>query len=135
MNTEVDQLHLNTIVNSIHEIEGYTEGMNYNDFSREEETQAIVARNLQVIAEASRQLSTEFKTFYNDIDFRVLENLAYASYNVEVEHGFQVIWSIIENDLPIFRDTILTISSEMNSTQRDDDAMTGPTDANEWVLD
>jgi uncharacterized protein with HEPN domain len=139
MRIEEDQVHLQNIVNCINEIDGYVEGMDVTEFSRNEDIQAAVARNLQMIGNASQMISKETKLFYSEVNFEAFESLRFANYNVEVEHGYEAIWSIIENDLPEIRDEVLTITSQMNSSQRDPEGKRGTdsasSDAGEWLLD
>lgn len=114
MATQEDQVHLNNIANAIGEIDSYVENINFNQFQREEDIQAAVARNLQMIGDAASLLSDEVKDNYGYIDFNVLIGLKNSIYNIEMERDRHLLWSIIENDLPIIRDDVLTATEEIN---------------------
>ncbi len=139
MRTDEDQVHLQNIVRSISEIDGYVEGLDVTSFAKNEEIQAAVARELQMIGNAAQMISKETKLFYSEVNFEAFESLRFANYNVEVEHGYEAIWSIIENDLPEIRDEVLTITSQMNSSQSESGTNRGgdgtSSDAGEWLLD
>jgi uncharacterized protein with HEPN domain len=109
-----DQVHLQNIINSINEIESYTENMDLNQFLIDEETQAVVGRNLQMIGDAAFMLSDELKDGYGYVDFNVLIGLKNSLYNIEVERDGRLLWDIIENDLPIIKEDIYTVTEEIS---------------------
>jgi uncharacterized protein with HEPN domain len=115
---EEDQVHLQNIINSITEIESYTENMDLNQFLIDEETQAVVGRNLQMIGDAASLLSDELKDGYGYVDYNVLIGLKNSLYNIEVERDGRLLWDIIENDLPFIKEDIFAVTEEIS---REDD--------------
>ena len=61
----------------------------------------------------STLLSDDFKDQYDDIDFRVLENLRGASYNEEMEITHTPVYHIITKDLPYIREQIMDIKTKL----------------------
>ena len=114
MATQEDMAHLNNIVNAINEIDGYVGGMDYNQCARDEETQGVAARNLQMIGDAAGMLTDEVKDEYGYVDFNVLIGLKNANYDKELELDHHFLWNIIENDLPFIRDDIARVSEEID---------------------
>lgn len=121
---EEDEIHVNNIISCINEIEGYIEGLTYEEFSKEEEVRQSVASNLQEIGEAASLLSDEFLSQFTDIDYKVLESLKRAKYDEGLEVDHHAIWSVINNDLPTFRDTLSTASEQLNYAN-DEDELSG----------
>lgn len=121
---EEDEIHVNNIISCINEIEGYVEGIGYEDFAREEEIRQSVASNLQEIGEAAGLLSDDFVSQFTDIDYKVLETLKRAKYDEGLEVDQHAIWSIIHNDLPTFRDTLSTASEQLDFGN-DEDELSG----------
>lgn len=119
---EEDQYHLNNIANYISEIESYVQGMEYQDFQEEEEVRVTVMENLQHIGQASSLLSEDFSSQFTDIDYHVLDTFKAAKFDNSLEHAGPQIWSIITNDLPQFRDLIMT-ETERADIPDDDDLM------------
>ncbi len=118
---EEDEIHVNNIINCINEIEGYVEGMTYEDFSNEEEVRLSVVSNLQEIGEAATLLSDEFVSQFSDVDMRVLESLKRAKFDEHVEMDYRPVWNVISGDLPAFRDMLSSASEQMNFDDDDDD--------------
>jgi uncharacterized protein with HEPN domain len=117
---EEDEIHVNNIINCINEIEGYVEGMTYEDFSNEEEVRLSVVSNLQEIGEAATLLSDDFVSQFSDVDMRVLVSLKRAKYDEHVEMDYRPVWNVINDDLPAFRDMLSTASEQMHFGDDDD---------------
>lgn len=117
---EEDQYHLNNIANYISEIESYVQGMDYHDFEEEEEVRVTVMQNLQHIGQAASLLSDDFSSQFTDIDYHVLDTFKAAKFDNSLEHGYQQIWAVITNDLPQFRDLIMTESERADIPDDDD---------------
>ena len=115
---EEDQIHLSNISAMINEIEAYVAHLDYNQFSKEESVRQSVATNLQQIGEAANMLSPEFKAEFTEVDYRVLDVLKRAKFNEALEHDQRQIWSVVENDLPAFRNMIETRSEQMDRTDQ-----------------
>ena len=67
MKTRPDYLYIEDILTCMKKIREYIEGHNFNSFSKEEMTQDAVIRNLEIIGEASRNLTEEIKLKAKDI--------------------------------------------------------------------
>lgn len=120
---EEDEIHVNNIISCINEIEGYVEGLTYEEFSKEEEIRQSVASNLQEIGEAAGLLSDDFLSQFTDIDISVLESLKRAKYDEGLELDHHPMWNVITSDLPTFKDTLSTTSEQLDYD--DDDELSG----------
>lgn len=117
---EEDQVHLTNIANYINEIRSYVQGMDYQQFADEEGVRVTVMQNLQHIGQASSLLSDEYTSQFTAVDIQVLNTLKSAKFNDGLEIDYRPVWSIIQNDLPVFRDTILTNTERMDIPDDDD---------------
>ena len=94
------QDRLEDILDSIHNIQSYTVGMDYENFSSDQKTIDAVLRNLEIIGEASNFLPENIRE--NHPSFPLMELRAMR--NIIVHHYFGVslpiIWDSIQNDLP-----------------------------------
>lgn len=117
---EEDQVHLTNIANYINEIESYTQGMDYQQFADEEEVRITVMENLQHIGQATALLSDEYTEQFTAVDIQVLEAFKGAKFSDALEIDYRPTWSVIQNDLPLFRDIVLTDSERMDIPDDDD---------------
>ncbi|HXA02349.1 MAG TPA: HepT-like ribonuclease domain-containing protein [Cytophagaceae bacterium] len=114
-----DKARLLDIAKSIDEIQETIAGMKFEDFIRETDIRDDVAYMLQEIGGAARLLSFEFKETYGDIDWDVLTNLQFATYDQEIEIDPNAIWYVIENDLSLIKDQVLGITTVLEDKESD----------------
>ena len=111
-----DTVHLNNIADHALESIAYVKGMDYNSFAREEEVQAEVARNLQMVGQAIMLLSDECKENFEALDIQAFVGLKNTTFNTEYEIDPHGLWSIINEDMPRLREAVMT---EIEKYQRE----------------
>ena len=98
-----NRFRLQDILDAIDRISSYVEGMTYEDFLADRKTQDAVTRNVEIIGEAARSLSEQFKQEHSSIPWQDIVGMR----NVIVHHYFgvlpDVVWDVIENELPTLR--------------------------------
>jgi len=75
MNDERGYGLLRHILDAISRIEEYTEGVDYEDFMDDNLVQAGVMREIEIIGEATKRLSQEFRKIYPDIPWRKMAGM------------------------------------------------------------
>jgi uncharacterized protein with HEPN domain len=97
---------LRDIEDAIERILDYTTGFTWERYLRDYKTQDAVVRNLEVIGEATKNLSDEFRVKYPEIPWREMagtrDRLMHHYFGINQE----IVWQIIENDLPNLRKQI-----------------------------
>ena len=93
-------LLLKDILTAIKHIEKYTKGLTLVKFSENDLVLDAVARNLEVIGEASKNLPDEIKTKHKDVEWKKIAGLrniiAHEYFGIDVV----IIWDIIQVKLP-----------------------------------
>lgn len=113
MTPDEDRLHIQNIIRSAVEIDGYTKGMSYEDFTANESARSAVARNLGMIGNEAKLLTDDFKAQYAEIDMNVLENLRNAYYNEEMEIDHHYVWNIATQDIPLIREKLSDVQTRI----------------------
>jgi uncharacterized protein with HEPN domain len=67
---ERDKLYLGHILKAISDLETYTKGMEFDEFSKTTLTQDGVMRKLEIIGEASKRLSPGFRDSVSEIPWK-----------------------------------------------------------------
>lgn len=101
--------YLNHIVEAISLIEIYIDDMDEQQFFDDKKTQDAVIRNLEIIGEASNNISkyhAEFAAKYSQVPWR----FAYEMRNV-LAHGYfkidlEIVWNTIQHQLPKLKQQI-----------------------------
>jgi uncharacterized protein with HEPN domain len=109
---------LNDILEAISRVETYTEGTTLDEFSGNQMMQDAVVRNLEIIGEAVKRLPDALRKKYPDIEWKKIAGLrdilAHAYFGIDID----IIWDVIHNKLPDFRDQIMLIHEKIQKEKR-----------------
>lgn len=104
-----DIIYLKHILESIEKIETFIEHISKKDFLNNSEKQAAVIRMIEVIGEAVKNLSKEFKNEHPEVEWASIAGtrdvMIHAYFNVDLD----VVWIIIKKDLPELKKQIKVI--------------------------
>ncbi|MGV0026419.1 HepT-like ribonuclease domain-containing protein [Phormidesmis priestleyi] len=108
-----DHERLHDILEAIIRIERYVE-QGKEAFGQDELIQVWIAHHLQIIGEAARATSSEFKMQHSHLPWSQTIGL----HNVLVHEYFQVnveiVWAIVERDLPDLKQKVEAILQELS---------------------
>ena len=103
MSPRTDRDFLGDIQEAIRRIMEYTSEMTYEAFVNDTKTQDAVVRNLEVIGEATKNLSTKLRKRYPDLPWKnmagVRDRLIHHYFGVNLD----IVWQIVEAELPKVR--------------------------------
>ena len=103
-----DSLYLRHILNSIKRIEGYA-SVGRERFLAESHWQDAIIRQLEVIGEASKQLSAELKAANPEVPWRRIAGLRDVLIHQYFGVDLDVVWGVVQRDLPLLKDNVLEI--------------------------
>lgn len=95
-----EQSFLKDILEAIHRIQSYTEDMNYDAFQSDTKTQDAVMRNLEIIGEATKQLSETMRQQAPHIPWRNIARMRDKLIHHYFGVNLDIVWQVIQNDLP-----------------------------------
>lgn len=110
-----DGLNISCIAECIARIEEYTSG-GQEAFEASSLIQDAVVRNFQVIGDATKNLSLELRQAYPDVPWRRMAGFRDVLVHDYLRVDFNIVWEIIEIELPNFKPQILEILQILNST-------------------
>jgi uncharacterized protein with HEPN domain len=104
-----DLAYIEHILDCIRKIKEFTGGLSLKDFSVNELVQDAVIRNIEIIGEASKKISSDTKQIYYEIPWKEIagmrDKLIHDYLGVDVE----VVWRTIKEDIPILEKQIKEI--------------------------
>lgn len=107
-----DRERLSDIQEAIARIEKHAQ-KGRSAFENEELLQTWVVHHLQIIGEASRGLTSEFRACHPEIPWSKIVGmrniLVHDYFGIDVE----IVWSVVEKELPILQGQIEAISKEL----------------------
>lgn len=102
-------IYINHIKDCISRIKSYTEGMEESSFLENSLIQDAVIRNFEIIGEATKHLSNEFRDKYPKIEWKKIAGLRDKLIHDYIGVDLWAVWGIVENVLPELEDSINNI--------------------------
>jgi len=102
-------LLLDDICEALDRIEQYISGMSFDVFSKDRKSVDAVVRNLEIIGEASNRLPADFKDSHSQIQWHKVVGLRHRIVHEYFGIDLQIVWQILQKDLPSLRQAISQI--------------------------
>lgn len=108
------RLYLDDILEAIDKIERYTEGLNFEQFRKDDKTGDAVIRNFSVIGEAVKNIPPGVRKKYPDIPWKIIAGMRDKLVHEYFGIRYDVVWETIELRLPSLRVAIKKILDQMD---------------------
>jgi uncharacterized protein with HEPN domain len=95
-----DLAYIQHILKCIRKIRKFVKGVSKKEFSGNEMIQDAVIRNFEVIGEASKKITPEFKKVYFEIPWKEISGMRDKLIHDYLGVDVDVLWKTIETDLP-----------------------------------
>lgn len=89
----------------------YTKGLTFKKFLEDRKTQDAVVRNLEVMGEAAKNISSAFKARYPDVPWKEIAGLRDKLIHFYFGIDYKIVWSVVKKELPKLRKQIEAISN------------------------
>ncbi len=93
-------IYLEHIRSCIQKIVDYTEGHTEEDFLKNNMIQDAVIRNFEIIGEASKQLSIDFRVKYPEIEWKKIAGMRDKLIHDYIGVDIWAVWAVVENIIP-----------------------------------
>jgi uncharacterized protein with HEPN domain len=104
-----DLVFVEHILESILKIEKYVEGLSVHDFVDNDLVQDAVIRNFEIIGEATKHLSKDFKEMYPNIAWKQMAGMRDILIHDYLGIDIYSVWSTIEKNLPSLKQQLLEV--------------------------
>lgn len=104
-----DKTYLMHIRDAIDSIEQYLEGISYDQFTSNKMISDAVVRELEIIGEASNNLSQEFREQYSDILWRRMKDMRNFLIHEYFGVNTKVVWDTCKENLPELKQFVTNI--------------------------
>lgn len=99
-------LYLQDMLQSASRIEDYTKGLSFTEFEGNHVVADAVARNLEIIGEAAKNVPEDYKNKHPEIEWRKIAGfrdvLAHEYFGIDNE----IVWDIVKNKLPELQSSV-----------------------------
>ena len=107
------RVYLEDMLRSLARIQTLTSGMSYDDFAKDLTKQEAVIRNLEIIGEASKHVPQAVRSTYPEVDWAGIAALRNILIHEYFGIDLEIVWDIIQNELPPLDAQINEIMSEL----------------------
>lgn len=111
-----DCLRILDILDAIEKVFDYAAGQTYEDFLGDSKTQDAVARNIEIIGEASRSVSKSFKAAHPQVPWRDMIDMRNTLIHVYFGILPDIVWDVIHKELPelkrMLTDTVKSLDNK-----------------------
>lgn len=101
-----DQVYLRHILDSIEKIQRYLQGVLKEDFDQNSMLQDAVIRQIEIIGEAARNVSEEFKEKNPEIPWLTMTGMRNKLIHEYFAVNSSIVWDTIMGDLPVLKQQI-----------------------------
>ncbi|HOL21992.1 MAG TPA: DUF86 domain-containing protein [bacterium] len=106
MSKRTDREFLRDIQEAITRIEKYTFKMKFKEFLNDTKTQDAVIRNIEIIGEAVKNISANFKQNHKDIEWKLIAGMRDRIIHFYFGIKWDVVWDVVKNNIPEFKSKI-----------------------------
>ncbi len=99
-------IYLKHILEAIGSIESYLKGFTYESFKKDKKTIDAVVRELEIIGEASNNLTDDFKKNYPKIPFRDIVDMRNVLTHEYFGVNTKIVWDTYKENLPELKEVI-----------------------------
>lgn len=104
-----DTVYLSHILDAVGQIETYTADLSYEAFARDRLIQDGVIRQLEIVGEACRALSSELRAQHPDLPWNQIIGLRNRLIHAYFDINLGIIWDIVQADIPPLKAQIRTL--------------------------
>ncbi|MFZ2975259.1 MAG: DUF86 domain-containing protein [Candidatus Moraniibacteriota bacterium] len=95
-----DNVYIEHILEAIETIEGYKKGLSFELFLENKMVMDAIVRELEIIGEASNNISEKFQKENTDIPWRKVIGIRNMLIHEYFGVNKKIVWETVENDLP-----------------------------------
>lgn len=107
MTPKNDEVYLQHILDAIAKIEQYTTGVSYQVFSESSLVQDGTVHELEIIGEASRNLSEEFRNRHDEVPWHQIIGMRNRIVHVYFDLDLPAVWDAVKLDVPDLKAKII----------------------------
>jgi uncharacterized protein with HEPN domain len=94
------KLYVTDILEAILAIERFVEGMNFEEFKKDDKTSSAVVRKFEIIGEATKHIPDEIRQKYPDILWKEMAGFRDKLIHFYFGIKYELVWNTIKLELP-----------------------------------
>ena len=104
-----DSIYIEHILSSINSIQEYISGLSLETFLEDRKTQDAVVRQFEIIGEATKRISLDFRDNHPDIPWSHMAGMRNVLIHDYIDVNFEIVWKTANEDIPLVKEAILKL--------------------------
>ena len=101
-----DAIQLRHMLDAIEQLERYTRGMSESEFASRPMVQDAVARQVEIVGRAAKNISAEFRELHPKLPWDKTMNICSTIAGDDFKLNLTAVWDTIQDDLPLLKHTV-----------------------------
>lgn len=106
-------LYIKDMLESMERAENFVEGMEYDDFSKDEKTSFAVIRCIEVMGEAAKQVPESIRKKHPGIPWKSIAGMRDKVIHFYFGVNLEKVWLVVKEDLPKIKPKIRKILEDL----------------------
>jgi uncharacterized protein with HEPN domain len=102
-----DKMRLEHILEAINRLQTHAGDLSKDELEKDVMRYYGIVKNIEIIGEAARMLSLEFKEQHPDTDWRVISNMRNFLVHEYYQVDSDIIWSVIHHEIVELKESVL----------------------------
>jgi len=111
-----DREFISDIKEATERIKKYTTDMSYETFLQDIKTQDAVIRNIEIIGEAAKNLSSDFRKKHRHVDWKKIAGMRDKIIHYYFGVKWDIVWAVIKDKIPALSEQINNILNELTNS-------------------
>ncbi len=105
-------LYLRDILDAMDAIEKFVEGVEFDEFKRDDKTSSAVIRKFEIIGEAAKKVSEEIKNKHTEVPWKEIAGMRDRLIHFYFGVKYELVWDTIKDVIPKIKPLIRRILEE-----------------------
>jgi len=110
-----DYDYIKHIMEALNDIEAFIKGLSKEEFLRNKEKQYSVFRAFEIVGEAARKISPEFRKSHEELPWKKMIGMRDKLIHDYFQVSMEIVWETIKKDIPPLKDQISEILKDKKS--------------------
>lgn len=106
-------LYLTDILKAFEAIEGFVEGISFEDFKQDDKTSSAVIRKFEIIGEAAKQIPEAIKQKYPAVPWKEMAGMRDKLIHFYFGVNYELLWQTINSRIPEIKPVICQILQDL----------------------
>ena len=107
-----DMIYIGHILEATEKIYKYCSSMKKTEFLRNDLVKDAVVRNIEIVGEAAKKLSSEFRKRYPEIPWKDISGMRDKIVHDYTGIDYRVVWDVVQIDLPDLKIRLKNITKQ-----------------------